>query len=194
MADFLPRIDPFTVRVAALPAKGDVLIADRPLLGIATVMARGVPPAIDGLAWPGGPGAAISGGTTIVGTGPGAWLVLRDAAPPGWIDSLESELSGTASVADQSSAYAVLRLGGDGARRLIGRGAFVDFHADAFRAGSAAVTLIAHISATLWQCDDAPTYEVAIFRSNADSFWHWLESAASGFRAQLARSAASVAG
>lgn len=187
MADLLPRIDAFTARVAALPAAGDVVVSDRLGLGIVTVMARAPLAAIGGLALPAGPEAVIAGDRTIVGTGPGSWLLLRDSAPGGWIDALESELGDAASIADQSSAYAVLRLSGPGARRLLARGAFLDFHPDAFQPGSAAVTLIAHMGAIVWQRDDAPTYEIAVFRSYAASFWHWIESAASGFQARLAR-------
>ena len=28
---------------------------------------------------------------------------------------------------------------------------------------------------TLWQVDDAPTYDIAVFRSLAGSFWKWLD-------------------
>ena len=187
MADPLPRVDPFSVRVRALPSEGSVLLAARPGLGIATVLAHRPLRQIGGLTLPDGPAAVIVGGTTIVSTGPGAWLVLREGASAGWIDSLESEFGDHAAIADQSSAYAVLRLSGDGARRLLARGAFIDFHPDSFRAGSAAVTLIAHMGAVIWQRDDAPTYEMAVFRSYASTFWHWIETAASGYGARLGR-------
>lgn len=188
MADLLSRAGAFTSRVAALPTDGDVILSDRLGLGIATVTARGALSAIGGLGLPLGPAAAFAGGTTIIATGPATWLMLREEAPAGWAGSLERELGGAASVVDQSCAYAVLRLGGAGARRLLARGAFLDFHPDTFRAGSAAVTLIAHMEAIVWQRDDAPTYEVAVFRSYAGSFWHWIERAASGFHARLAGS------
>jgi sarcosine oxidase subunit gamma len=81
-----------------------------------------------------------------------------------------------ASVSDQSSGYAVLRVTGPTARHLLSRGAFIDFHPSVFGPGSAAVTTIAHIGVVLWQLDDAPTYDVALFRSYAESFWHWIET------------------
>ncbi len=187
MADPLARLDPFAARIAVLPSEGDVILAGRPGLGIATVMARAPLTPIGGLALLDGPSVVFGGDLTIVGTGPATWLAVREAAPPGWIGSLERELGASAAIADQSSAYAVLRLSGEGARRLLARGAFLDFHPDGFRAGSAAVTLIAHMGAIVWQRDDAPTYEVAVFRSYAGSFWHWIETAAAGFGARLAR-------
>lgn len=190
----LQRTGAFASLVAALPAGGgDLLIADRPGLGIATVMANaggGAGSRLEaafGVVLPAGPAAAFGDGITVVGTGPDVWLAVREAAPDGWIDQLTDALAGAASVADQSSGYALLRIGGPGARALLSRGAFIDFDPQAFRAGSAAVTLIAHMGTVIWQRDDAPTYELAVFRSYADSFWHWINSAAAGYGARLAR-------
>jgi heterotetrameric sarcosine oxidase gamma subunit len=93
---------------------------------------------------------------------------------------LAARLAGIASVSDQSSGYAVLRIGGSASRDLLSRGAFIDFHPARFGPGSAAVAVIAHIGVILWQIDDAPTYEVALFRSYAASFWHWIEATSAG--------------
>jgi methylglutamate dehydrogenase subunit D len=38
--------------------------------------------------------------------------------------------------------------------------------------------VIAHIGVILWQLDDAPTFEVATFRSYAFSFRRWLDATA----------------
>ena len=136
MADLFDRIDPFTARVRALPSEGSVRIQERPGLGIATIMARGRLMAISGLTVPEGGRAVFARGLSIVATGPGTWLRLQDAPPPDWAETLEAEIGEGGSVVDQSSAYAVLRMGGEGARSLLGRGAFVDFYPDQFRAGS----------------------------------------------------------
>ena len=192
MAEGLARIGAFSPHVAALPAAGgDIRVAARDGLGVATVMARpgaGIPlvAARLGIDAPSGPGVIVRDATTVVGTGPGTWLVLRDAAPSGWFDALDRNLAGVAAVAEQSSAYAVLRLGG-AAGILLGKGAFLDFHPDVFVAGTAAVTLIAHLGVTLWRPDDE-TFGVAVFRSQAGSFWHWMETAAAGSGLVLSRS------
>jgi sarcosine oxidase subunit gamma len=68
-----------------------------------------------------------------------------------------------------------LRFSGPAARDLLSRGAFIDFHPSAFGPGSTAVTAIAHIGIILWQLDDTPAFEVALFRSYAASFWRWVE-------------------
>lgn len=155
-------------------------ILQREGLGIASVMARKwVDPAAIGAALgteiPRGPHATFAGARTVLGTGPGAWLILADDADPDFADALAKELTELASVADQSSAYVVQRLAGLGARTLLQRGAAIDLHPDIFRAGAAATTVIAHIGVIVWQVDDRPTYDVATFRSYATSFGHWLE-------------------
>ncbi len=192
----LAAVDPFAALVAALPSGGgDINVASRPGLGIVTLMARpGERAALAqrfeatcGVALPEGPAATFAGDLTVLGTGPGQWLFIHDAPPPGWPDRIADALAGVASVADQGSAYTLLRIGGAGARRLLGRGAFVDLAPESFAPGSAAVTLIAHIGVILWQIDDEPSYGVAVFRSFTHSFWHWIETAALGFGARIAR-------
>lgn len=150
-------------------------------LGIATVMARkGVGAAAIGdalgLALPERPGAAFAGARTAIGTGRGSWLVLEAGAAATFAEDLQVRLAGIASVMDQSSAYAITRLRGPDARTVLRRGAAIDVHPSVFGPGSAATTLIAHIGVILWQVDDQPTYDLAVFRSYADSFGAWLDS------------------
>lgn len=184
----LARKSAFADRLAGLPADGgDVLLHERAGLGIATVMA-GAPGALaDRMTLPEGGRASFAGDLTLIATGPGAWLAIQEAAEADRADELAGRLAGVAAVVDQSSGYAVLRLSGPGARRLLARMAFIDFAPESFGPGSAAVTLIAHMGAIVWQRDDAPAYEIAVFRSFAESFWHALETAASGFGARLCR-------
>lgn len=151
--------------------------------GIAAVMARkGVgAQAIGralGLELTDGP-AMVSNGTMLaLGTGPGTWLVMDETAGEDFADWLQERLKGLASVSDQSSGYAILELSGPGARTILQRGASIDFHPDSFRTGSIATTVIAHVGAIIWQVDDLPTYEIAVFRSLSGSFRHWLEETA----------------
>jgi sarcosine oxidase subunit gamma len=84
-------------------------------------------------------------------------------------------------VSDQSDGYAVLRLGGRDVRSMLAKGIAVDLHPRVFRTGDAAVTQIAHMGVMLWQLDDRPTYEIAVFRSLAGSFWHWMAASAEEF-------------
>ena len=160
----------------------EFLFHECPGIGIASVMARkGVSPeaigARLGITLPGGPAAVTANGYTALGTGPGSWLVMRDEANERFAQLLRDQLEGLASVSDQSSGYAILRLSGPDARVLLQRGAAVDFHPDSFRPGSVATTVIAHIGTIIWQVDDLPTYDIAFFRSLSGSFRHWLDQA-----------------
>lgn len=157
-------------------------IAERTGFGLATVMARkGVTaqtiaealgaPVVDGPTW------ADVGDLALLGSGPGTWLALGDA-PTGHAERLRTALGRLAAVSDQSGAYVILQISGPGARTVLQRGAPVDLHPAAFGPGSVAVTVIAHIGVVIRQLDDAPAYEVAVFRSYAASFRHWLGQAA----------------
>jgi sarcosine oxidase subunit gamma len=113
-------------------------------------------------------------GLALVGTGPDSWLAVAEGVMPDWSTALTSRLAGLASVFDQTGGYVVFRIAGPGARTLLQQGAFIDLHPDAFGPGSAATTVIAHIGVTLWQVDTTPTFDVALFRSYASSFRHWI--------------------
>ena len=118
-------------------------------------------------------------GIALLGIGPGKWLAVAepDAAP--LAERLSREFGGLAAVTDLSDAYAVLRVAGASARALFERGLGVDLHPRAFKPGDVAVTTCDHFNVVIWQLDAAPTYEVALYRSYAASFHHWLtESAA----------------
>jgi methylglutamate dehydrogenase subunit D len=138
-----------------------VTVSPRDHLGLATVMARN--------------GGALS----LVWAGPEQWLAVshdRSIAR-----RLADDLAGLASVADQSDGRAVLRIGGPRARAALAKGCPLDLHPRAFGPGDTAVTAIAHVGVQLWQLDDAPTYELAVPRSMAKSFWTWLSASAAEF-------------
>src|SRR5258708_26399250 len=94
---------------------------------------------------------------------------------------LADKLGGLSSCSDQSGSYVLLRVGGEDARRVLQRGAFIDLHPSVFRRGSGATTVIAHIGVIFWQLDDAPIFEVATFRSYAFSFRKWLPATPAAF-------------
>lgn len=135
-----------------------------------------------GLALPEGPRRVEAGGTAFLGTGPGRWFASRDAGGNDFATALAAQLDGLAAVADQSAGYAMLRLQGPALRQVFAKGVNIDLHPDAFAVGDVAATAIAHIGVTLWRLDDgadgAPVFELALFRSMAGSFWHWLSLSA----------------
>jgi heterotetrameric sarcosine oxidase gamma subunit len=189
----------FADQMSGLPRAGEnsaLRVTERLGLGLATLMSRGDDAALGaritekfGVGLSSGPTRLATERTAFVGVGPGVWLACREAADAGWATELATDVAGLASVSDQSSGYAVLRFGGTAARELLSRGAFIDFHPTSFRPGSAAVTTIAHIGAILWQLDDTPTYDVALFRSYAASFWHWIETASAAAGVELSAGA-----
>jgi sarcosine oxidase subunit gamma len=157
-------------------------IEERKGFGLATVMARrGVTPAMIaealGVAPVDGPAWTRTGDLTLIGAGPGSWLALRDDGAADHAARLRETLGPLASVSDQSGGYRILRLSGPAARTVLQRGAAIDLHPSAFGPGSVAPTVIAPVGVILRQLDETPTYEIALFRSYAESFGHWLDAA-----------------
>ena len=165
-----------------------LVIEERAGGGLATVMARkGVDPsaigAALGVAIVDGPSCSHGEGLTLLGTGPGTWLAQVERAPADWAAGLRGRLDALASVSDQSGGYVVFRLSGPGARDVLQRGASLDLHPASFVPGSVATTVIAHIGVIIRQIDEAPTYDVALFRSFAGSFHDWFDTTAKGLSA-----------
>jgi methylglutamate dehydrogenase subunit D len=80
----------------------------------------------------------------------------------------------------------VLRLTGPQARAVLAKGLPIDLHPRAFAPGSAATSTISLMGVQIWQVDDAPTYDLAFFRSVSASFWHWLTASAAEFGYEVA--------
>lgn len=166
-----------------------VRIEERHGIGLATVMGRkGIDAARIGAAIgvsqpPVGPNRVAAGGTALIGMGPDVWMAVVDNVKPAWCGDFAAKLKGLASVSDQTSTYTVVRMTGPLARDILQSGLSLDMHPSSFRPGSAATSVIAYIGVVLWQIDDAPTYEIATFRSFAPSFREWLETTIAGLQA-----------
>src|SRR5258708_31978346 len=120
-------------------------------------------------------------GITVLGIGPGRWLFL--GATLGQL----SHLSGLASLSDHSDGYAVFEIWGPMVRETLAKGVPVDLHPAVFT-DTVVVTVIAHIVAIVWQT--APDhFSIAVFRSYAGSFWHWLAASAAEFGLTVKESA-----
>lgn len=126
------------------------------------------------------PARVEGNGVAIVWAGPDQWLAVAERGQGRDLEAeLKTTLAGVASVVDHSDGRVVVRISGPRARDVLAKGVPIDLHPRAFRPGDVAITHASHIGVILWQLDDAPTYEAAMFRSYADSFAHWLfESAA----------------
>ena len=94
--------------------------------------------------------------------------------------------AGLASMVEQSQGRTLLRVAGPRVRDALAKGLAIDLHPREFETGYTAVTVIAHIAVHLWQIDDGPTYELAVPRGFALSFWHWLEASSAEYGLELA--------
>jgi sarcosine oxidase subunit gamma len=177
---------------ASAPLCG-VLVADRDGRELATVHARkGQIGALTervrehfGIELPRGPHRRASGDVAFAGTAPEAWLATSEASGKGFALSLKEAIGAVASVADQSSGYALMRLTGPKLRDTLAKMLPIDLHERAFAPGDVASTVASHVGVTLWRLQDrgdgAPVFEIAMFRSLAGSFWHALVSSAAEY-------------
>ncbi|WP_343062304.1 sarcosine oxidase subunit gamma [Hyphomicrobium methylovorum] len=118
----------------------------------------------------------------FVWTGPDQWTAVAERGENRDIElELKPLLAGLAAIVDQSDARAVVQISGPRAREVLAKGVPIDLHPREFPRNGVAITHASHIGIILWQMDDKPTYEIAVFRSFADSLWHWLESSAAEF-------------
>jgi sarcosine oxidase subunit gamma len=166
-----------------------IVLTERDTIAIATVIARkGQHDALSaafqshyGIALPAA-GKRVEGkGIALVWAGVDQFLAIVDA-PMGDLEAeLRAKLGATASVSDQSDGRVVLRLSGPHVRDLFAKGTTLDLHPRVFRPGDTALTMMAHIGVHLWQLDDQPTFEIAMFRSLSRGFRKWLAESAAEF-------------
>lgn len=165
-------------------------VEERCDLGLATVMVRLGQVAVlgrtirraYGIEPPSAPRYVPGHQLALAWAGPDHWLAVSNMVSNGDLAAeLAQRLKGLASVSDQSSGRMVLRLSGPCVRTVLAKGVPLDLHPRAFGPGYAAVTAVAGIGVHLWQLDGEPTYELAVPRGFAASFWRWLAAAAVEF-------------
>jgi len=174
------------------PARAGVRLTRRDPVEIVSLSARrGAEAALSakvddrlGAPLPAGPHRSAAEGLCILGVGPRRWLIVRDGADPDFEPDLARDLAGLGAVCLQSDAYVVFRVSGPRARAALTKGAPIDLHPRAFGVADAAVTVAAHIGVILWQVDDQPTFDLAVFRSYERHLWAWLCDSAAEFGLQ----------
>ena len=117
---------------------------------------------------------------SFIWAGPGQWLAYAEGMT-GLAGELETALGKRAMIVEQSDGRCVVHITGPKARAILAKGIGLDLDPRAFKPGDVALTLATHIAVQLWQIDDRPSYEIALFRSLAGSFWHWLSASAAEF-------------
>ncbi len=132
-----------------------------------------------GVELPRRPARVVGNGIAFVWAGPDLWLAIAHREHGRDLEvELETKLAGQASVVDQSDGRVVVRVSGPAAHEVLAKGVPIDLHVAAFGTNAAAITHASHIGIIMWQTDEAPTFEMAMFRSYADSLAHWLLEAA----------------
>jgi sarcosine oxidase subunit gamma len=94
---------------------------------------------------------------------------------------LLDDLTGLASLSNQSDGRTIIRVSGPKVRQALAKGVPIDLHPRAFRVGDTALTVVGHIGVHFWQLDETPTYEFAVFRSFSASLWEWLVASSAEF-------------
>jgi sarcosine oxidase subunit gamma len=179
-------------RIGRQVGAAGVTIGERIDLGLATVMVRkgrqaDLAAAVErayGVALPGGSRLAAGPKAGFIGTGPGQWFVVSESLRNGDLArDLAENFRGLASISDQSDGRAVVRISGPKARDVLAKGLPIDLDPRVFKPSDAATSVISYIGVQLWQVDGTPTYDIAVFRGFAGSFWGWLTSSAAEFGA-----------
>jgi heterotetrameric sarcosine oxidase gamma subunit len=130
------------------------------------------------LDWPAVGRWSEAGGLVAMGTGPGGGLVIaRPDAAGVLVQKIDTALGEYAAIVETGHGLAFLALSGAQARHVLAKGCRLDLHANVFKPGDVARTIIAQIPATLWQIDDAPTFGLAVPVTFAHSFVHFLLAA-----------------
>jgi sarcosine oxidase subunit gamma len=110
--------------------------------------------------------------TRIVWTGPGQAMALGPrVAPP------------DAALTDQSDAWAVMRLEGQGAEAVLARLIPIDTRRAHFPPGHAARTMLHHMTCTLLRAGE-DAFDILVFRSMATTAVHDIETAMRSVAAQ----------
>lgn len=131
-----------------------------------------------GMAPPPAGQATTGGAVTAIWIQPGAFMLTGDE--PGLAARAAAAFAGLAMVEDQSHGRTTIAVSGPAARAVLARGCRIDLHPRAFGPGRAASTPIAQVGCLLHQVDDAPTFELTVFATLAEPFFHWLVEAAAG--------------
>jgi len=192
-----PKLTPVpTLHGLALPGRygktdgpPGVTIAERANLGLATIACRkgqddGLKASVReayGVDLPLASTVARGKDVRFLGTGSGQWLAVSQSLANGALATdLTTKLKGLASIADQSDGRAVIRLSGPRARDVLAKGLAIDLDPRVFPDDGAVTSTISHMGVQLWQ-EGPESYDIALFRSVAESFWRWLTASAAEF-------------
>lgn len=138
-----------------------------------------------GLNLPATPRMVAAGHLSFAWTAPGQWFAMADGEDgAAFAAELAQDLSGLASVTDQTDGRVVLRVSGANVRDALAKGCMLDLHPAVFKVGDTAGTPVALLAVQITRLPDeagVAVFELAAMRSFAVDLWHWLESSAAEF-------------
>jgi methylglutamate dehydrogenase subunit D len=141
------------------------------------------------------PRRMADGQVHFIWAGPRRWLAEAPNEMPSIFEyNLREAVTGLASVTSQSDGRSIIRVSGPKARDVLAKGVPLDLDPIVFGPGDTAMTVVAHITVHLWQSEEAPAYEFAVFRSFAAGFCEWLLNASAEFGVVVPSSPAVVLG
>jgi methylglutamate dehydrogenase subunit D len=143
-----------------------------------------------GIELPATPRIAIAGHLSFAWVAPGQWLAMADGEDgASFADDLAGDLAGLAAVTDQTDGRTILRVSGPRVRDTLAKGCMLDLHDKVFKVGDTAITPIALLNTQITRLPDEagqPVFELAVMRSFAVSFWHWIETSTAEYGLDVA--------
>jgi sarcosine oxidase subunit gamma len=123
--------------------------------------------------------ALVRSETVVASVAPGRYML---AGPVNLVARLDAALpAADGTLTDLSHGRVILRLEGDGARRVLQSCAMVDLDPATFPVGRLAQTAIHHIDVLIHRVDET-AFEIWVLRSFAESLSEWLLDAGQGIR------------
>lgn len=131
--------------------------------------------------------SARSPGATALWIQPGGWFVTAPWIGEGVLaGAIAAALEGHATVIDQSHGRTTIAIEGPNARAVLAKGCRLDLHPGAFGPGRVASTVIAQVNCLIHQVDATPRFEMTVFSTLAEPFFHWLTDSAAAFGYEIA--------
>lgn len=128
------------------------------------------------------PVAVTAGTTTFVGTAPGRWTVVSEAAD---VEAQFGLLADRAAVVDQTGGVVIYEAAGPALGDVLAALTAVDLHPSVFPLGSALTTTVAHIGVTAWG-EAADRWIFLVGRSFALAFERAMVATAAAHGIELA--------
>jgi methylglutamate dehydrogenase subunit D len=110
------------------------------------------------------------------------WLALAaDEVRANLLTELQTSVGDAASLSDQSDARFAVMASGPKVRDTLAKLTPIDLHPRVFAPSQTALTLFGHLTGQITQINDAPSYELMVFRSFAQCFWRAIHAAGAEF-------------